>query len=158
MKTSRVAGFGCISVVLLLAGCMAYYEWTPAGKTIMTEYHAQKTAEESHAAEWIRDAEDVVDSHYFQPHVSALHVDHRYPLEEAMTDESWASALNLARKVGNKSGVENAYGESSYLHFDRRPLCKVVPQPHRSAVEPVTCVVQSGEHSGKTVYATSIGD
>jgi hypothetical protein len=137
---------------------MAYYEWTPSGKQIMREYDTRKSADETHTATWIRDDEDVPDSHYFLPHVIGLYVNHSYPLEEAMTNEGWASALNLARRVGNRSGIETAYGEASYLHFEHPPQCKVVPQPHRSATDPVTCVIQNGEHAGETVYATVIGN
>jgi hypothetical protein len=137
---------------------MAFYEWTPAGRSIMADYHAGKAADEAHAAEWVRDDEDIADSHLFPSHVSALYVNHSYRVEEAMTDEGWASSLNLARRVGNRSGIETAYEEPSYIHFDPQPMCKVSPQPHRSATDPVTCVVQSGEYAGQTVYATVIGD
>jgi hypothetical protein len=94
---------------------------------------------------------------YDQGHNRPLFEGHSYPMEEAMTDHSWAQTLMLARRVGNRSGIQTAYDESSYVKFDPPVSCKIASQDSVSPYEPVECAVQSGEHAGETVYATVIG-
>jgi hypothetical protein len=96
------------------------------------------------------------DGAYDQGHYRALFEGHSYPMEEAMTDRSWAQALMAARRVGNRSGIQTSYDESSYIKFDPPVSCKVASQDAVSPYEPVECIVQQGEHTGEKVYATVI--
>jgi hypothetical protein len=88
-----------------------------------------------------------------------IYVGKRYKLLEGMTDEGWAQALILARNVGNRSGIENAYGDSSYERFEvaDAPTYLVQQQDpvgveNEAVKDPIACKLDDGT----VIYATEL--
>lgn len=156
--------FGAAIIIMIAAAL--FFNFTPAGRKMSAEADQRRIVEAAStpvpAAEAPgpslvrREQDNYDDAHYNAGHLKALYAGHSYPLEEAMTDEGWAKTLLLARQVGNRSGIDTAYGMDSYVHFSPRVRCKVENQPERGPTDPVTCVVLNGELQGQTVYATAI--
>ena len=129
----------------------------PGQYTIGDVVYDGHASEQAHQGPKLIRPEYDADGAYDQGHNRALFEGHSYSMEEAMTDRSWAQTLMLARRVGNRSGIQTSYDEASYLKFDPPVSCKIAIQDAVSHYEPVKCTVQQGEHAGSTVFATVIG-
>lgn len=96
---------------------------------------------------------------------STIRAGRQYSLLEGSTDKDWAQALIAARAAGNADGVETAYQQPQYQHFDREaaPHCLVETQAQVHMTEynvggrgfdaPIACDLDDGTK----VYATNLG-